>query len=215
MLDLGLIVFNSLDFSVYLTKRQKEILDYVNKHVDENGYAPTLKEIGARFGLSSPATVYNHIELLIQKGYLKKTPHQGRGIELVDGDPVRTIEVPVLGQISVARLIHATGAGETVNLPPDFITRKAIYALRVLGNSMVNEQVCDGDLIILEDRKTPEDGEMVLASLEDKKVFLRKHYFAGQRTRLQPTNPAGDSWLVDNERVRVQGVVAGLMRRYR
>ncbi|MEC7900197.1 MAG: transcriptional repressor LexA [Acidobacteriota bacterium] len=200
---------------MYLTKRQKEILDYINRYVDENGYAPTLKEIGTGFGLSSPATVYNHIELLVQKGYLKKTPHQGRGIELVDGDPVRTIEVPILGQISAARIIQATTAGETVNLPPDFITRKAIYALRVLGNSLANEHVCDGDLIIVEDRTTAEDGEMVLASLEDKKVFLRKHYLEGQRTRFQPTNPAGDSWLVDKERVRVQGVVAGLMRRYR
>ncbi|MEC8944492.1 MAG: transcriptional repressor LexA [Acidobacteriota bacterium] len=200
---------------MYLTKRQKEILDYINRYVDENGYAPTLKEIGTGFGLSSPATVYNHIELLVQKGYLKKTPHQGRGIELVDGDPVRTIEVPILGQISAARIIQATTAGETVNLPPDFITRKAIYALRVLGNSLANEHVCDGDLIIVEDRTTAEDGEMVLASLEDKKVFLRKHYLEGQRTRFQPTNPAGASWLVDKERVRVQGVVAGLMRRYR
>ena len=199
---------------MYLTKRQKEILDYINRYVDENGYAPTLKEIGTGFGLSSPATVYNHIELLVQKGYLKKTPHQGRGIELVDGDPVRTIEVPILGQISAARIIQATTAGETVNLPPDFNTRKAIYALRVLGNSLANEHVCDGDLIIVEDRTTAEDGEMVLASLEDKKVFLRKYYLEGQRVRLQPTNPAGDSWLVDRERVRVQGIVAGLMRRY-
>ena len=199
---------------MYLTKRQKEVLDYVNRYVDDNGYAPTLKEIGTQFGLSSPATAYNHIELLVQKGYLRKTPHQGRGIELVDGDPVRTIEVPILGQISAARLIQATNTGETVNLSPDFISRKAIYALWVRGNSMLDEQVGDGDLIILEDRTTPEDSEMVLASLEDKKVFLRKYYLEGQRARLQPTNPAGDSWLVDRERVRVQGIVAGLMRRY-
>ena len=199
---------------MYLTRRQKEILDYVNKHVDDNGYAPTLKEIGAWFGLSSPATVYNHIELLVQKGYLRKTPHQGRGIELVDGEPARTVEIPVLGQISAARLIQATTSGEIVNLPPDFVTRKAIYALRVRGNSMIDEQVCDNDLIIVEDRTTPENGEMVLALLEDKNVFLRKYYPEGQRVRLQPTNSAADAWLVDKEAVRVRGVVVGLMRRY-
>ena len=199
---------------MYLTRRQKEILDYVNKHVDDNGYAPTLKEIGAWFGLSSPATVYNHIELLVQKGYLRKTPHQGRGIELVDGEPVRTVEIPVLGQISAARLIQATTPGEIVNLPPDFVTRKAIYALRVRGNSMIDEQVCDNDLIIVEDRTTPEGGELVLALLEDKNVFLRKYYPEGQRVRLQPTNSAADAWLVDKEAVRVRGVVVGLMRRY-
>lgn len=199
---------------MYLTRRQKEILDYVNKHVDDNGYAPTLKEIGTWFGLSSPATVYNHIELLVQKGYLRKTPHQGRGIELVDGEPARTVEIPVLGQISAARLIQATTSGEIVNLPPDFVTRKAIYALRVRGNSMIDEQVCDNDLIIVEDRTTPEDGELVLALLEDKNVFLRKYYPEGQRVRLQPTNSAADAWLVDKEAVRVRGVVVGLMRRY-
>ena len=199
---------------MYLTRRQKEILDYVNKHVDDNGYAPTLKEIGAWFGLSSPATVYNHIELLVQKGYLRKTPHQGRGIELVDGEPARTVEIPVLGQISAARLIQATTPGEIVNLPPNFVTRKAIYALRVRGNSMIDEQVCDNDLIIVEDRTTPEDGELVLALLEDKNVFLRKYYPEGQKVRLQPTNPAADAWLVDKEAVRVRGVVVGLMRRY-
>ena len=199
---------------MYLTRRQKEILDYVNKHVDDNGYAPTLKEIGTWFGLSSPATVYNHIELLVQKGYLRKTPHQGRGIELVDGEPARTVEIPVLGQISAARLIQATTSGEIVNLPPDFVTRKAIYALRVRGNSMIDEQVCDNDLIIVEDRTTPENGEMVLALLEDKNVFLRKYYPEGQRVRLQPTNSAADAWLVDKEAVRVRGVVVGLMRRY-
>ena len=199
---------------MYLTRRQKEILDYVNKHVDDNGYAPTLKEIGTWFGLSSPATVYNHIELLVQKGYLRKTPHQGRGIELVDGEPARTVEIPVLGQISAARLIQATTSGEIVNLPPNFVTRKAIYALRVRGNSMIDEQVCDNDLIIVEDRTTPEDGELVLALLEDKNVFLRKYYPEGQRVRLQPTNSAADAWLVDKEAVRVRGVVVGLMRRY-
>ena len=199
---------------MYLTRRQKEILDYVNKHVDDNGYAPTLKEIGTWFGLSSPATVNNHIELLVQKGYLRKTPHQGRGIELVDGEPARTVEIPVLGQISAARLIQATTSGEIVNLPPDFVTRKAIYALRVRGNSMIDEQVCDNDLIIVEDRTTPEDGELVLALLEDKNVFLRKYYPEGQRVRLQPTNSAADAWLVDKEAVRVRGVVVGLMRRY-
>lgn len=199
---------------MYLTRRQKEILDYVNKHVDDNGYAPTLKEIGTWFGLSSPATVYNHIELLVQKGYLRKTPHQGRGIELVDGEPARTVEIPVLGQISAARLIQATTPGEIVNLPPNFVTRKAIYALRVRGNSMIDEQVCDNDLIIVEDRATPEDGEMVLALLEDKNVFLRKYYPEGQRVRLQPTNSAADAWLVDKEAVHVRGVVVGLMRRY-
>ena len=215
MLDLAHIGLHLLRTTMYLTKRQKEILDYVAKHVEENGYAPTLQEIGSHFGLSSPATVYNHIELLARKGYLRKTPHQGRGIELVDPEPARTIEVPLLGQISAGRPIQAVANGETVNLPPDFVARKPIYALRVLGNSMLNEQICNGDLIIVEDRTVAKDGEMILALLEGERVILRKRYLEGGKIRLQPANPAAEPWLVAKEDVRVKGVVVGVMRRYR
>jgi len=121
-----------------LTKRQKEILEFVRGQVLARGYAPTLQEIGTEFGLSSPATVYKHIEQLVQKGYLRKTPHQGRGIELVDPEPLRTVEVPLLGQVATGRPIEAIADGEMVNVPPDFVGRSPTYALRVRGNSMTD-----------------------------------------------------------------------------
>ena len=200
---------------MYLTKRQKEILDFVREHVEHNGYAPTLQEIGLRFGLSSPATVYKHIEQLVHKGYLRKAPHQGRGIQLVDPEPVRTIEVPLLGQIAAGRPIEAIPEAETVNLPPDFVGRKPTYVLRVRGNSMIDEQIRDGDLVIVEDRTTAENGETIIALLEGEEVTLKKLYREGGKIRLQPANPAVEPLTVAEEDLRVQGVVVGVMRRYR
>ncbi len=200
---------------MYLTKRQKEILDYVREHVERHGYAPTLQEIGARFGLSSPATVYKHVEQLVQKGYLRKAPHQGRGIQLVDPEPVRTVEVPLLGQVSAGRPIEAIAETETVNLPPDFVGRKPTYVLRVRGSSMIDEQIRDGDYVIVEDRTSAENGETVIALLRGEEGTLKKFYRQGERIRLQPANPAIEPLFLAEEEVRIQGVVVGIMRRYR
>jgi len=200
---------------VYLTRRQKEVLDFVGQHVGQHGYAPTLQEIGSRFGLSSPATVYKHVEQLVQKGYLRKAPHQGRGIELIDPEPVRTIEVPLLGQMVAGRPIEALTSAETLNLPPDFIGRKPTYALRVRGNSLIDEQIRDGDLVIVEDRATPENGETVIAVLHGEQVTLKKFFREGSMIRLQPANPTSEPLLVDEADVRIRGVVIGVIRRYR
>jgi repressor LexA len=200
---------------MYLTKRQKEILDFVREHVGGHGYAPTLQEIGSRFGLSSPATVYKHIEQLVRKGYLRKAPHQGRGIQLVDPEPVRTVEVPLLGQLATGRPIEALANPETINLPPDFVGRKPTYALRVRGNSMIDEQIRDGDLVIVEDRSTAQTGETVIALLPGEKITLKKFLREGSVIRLQPSNPTIEPLFVDEADVRIQGVVIGIMRRYR
>ncbi len=200
---------------MYLTKRQKEILDFIREHVGEHGYAPTLQEIGSRFGLSSPATVYKHVEQLVQKGYLRKAPHQGRGIQLVDPEPVRTVEVPLLGQLTAGRPIQPVANPETVNLPPDFVGRKPTYALRVRGNSLIGEQIRDGDIVIVEDRTTAETGETVIALLPGEKVTLKKFLREGSVIRLQPANPTIEPLFVDEADVRIQGVVIGIMRRYR
>lgn len=201
--------------NLYLTKRQKEILDFVREHVGRHGYAPTLQEIGARFGLSSPATVYKHVEQLVLKGYLRKAPHQGRGIQLVDPEPVRTVEVPVLGQVAAGRAIEAMVEPESVNLPPDLVGRKPTYVLRVRGNSMIDEQIRDGDLIVVEDRTTKVDnGETVIALIRGEQATLRKLYRDGAMIRLQPTNPTIEPLFIDENHVRIQGVVLGLIRRY-
>lgn len=200
---------------MYLTKRQKEILDFVREEVARQGYAPTLQEIGSRFGLSSAATVYKHVERLVQKGYLRKAPHQRRGIQLVDPEPVRTVEVPLLGQIAAGRPIQAVASPETINLPPDFVGRKPTYVLRVRGNSLLDEQIRDGDLVIVEDRSTVETGETVIALLPGQEVILRKFLREGSMVRLQPTNPTIEPLFIEEANLRIHGVVVGIMRRYR
>lgn len=200
---------------MYLTKRQKEILDFVREHVERHGYAPTLQEIGARFGLSSPATVYKHVEQLVNKGYLRKAPHQGRGIQLVDPEPVRTVEVPLLGQVAAGRPIEAVVEPETINLPPDFVGRKPTYVLRVRGNSMIEEHIRDGDLVVVEDRAAADNGETVIALLRGEEATLKKYYRDGRMIRLQPANPTIEPLFMDESDVRIQGIVVGLLRRYR
>jgi len=200
---------------MYLTKRQKEILDYVCEYLDAHGYAPTLHEIGERFGLSSPATVYKHVEQLVQKGYLRKAAHQGRGIELVDPEPVRTIEVPLLGQVAAGRPIEATTETRMLNIPPDFVGHRPTYALRVRGNSLIDEHIRDGDFLIVEDRSTADNGETVIALLAGEDVTLKKYYREGTSIRLQPANAAIEPLSVDEDDVRIRGVVVGVMRRYR
>ena len=200
---------------MYLTKRQKEILDFIREYLDEEGYAPTLQEIGASFGLSSPATVYKHVEQLVQKGYLRKAPHQGRGIQLVDPEPIRTIEVPLLGQVAAGGPIEAVADPEMINLPPEFVGRRPTYVLRVRGNSMIEEQIRDGDYVIVEDRSTAENGETVIALLSEENATLKKYFREGPLIRLQPANPAMEPLIVSEEEVRIQGIVIGVMRRYR
>jgi repressor LexA len=187
----------------------------VREQVGRNGYAPTLQEIGNRFGLSSPATVYKHVEQLVQKGYLRKAPHQGRGIELVDPEPVRTVEVPLLGQIAAGRPIEALPRPESLYLPPDLVGRRPTYAWRVRGNSMNDEQIRDGDSVIIEDRTAVEDGETVIVLLPGGNVALRKVYRQDGLIRLQPGNPAIEPLLLTEGDVRIKGVVIAVIRRYR
>lgn len=200
---------------MYLTKRQKEILDFVREHVGERGYAPTLQEIGDRFGLSSPATVYKHVEQLVKKGYLRKAPHQGRGIQLVDPEPVRTVEVPLLGQVAAGRSIEAMVEPETINLSPDLVGLKPTYALRARGNSLVDEHIRDGDVIIVEDRTAAEDGETVIALLRGERATIKRFHRNGPMIRLQPANPTIEPLFVAEREVRIHGIVIGLIRRLR
>lgn len=200
--------------TLYLTKRQKQIYDFVRDHIQEHGYAPTLKEIGDEFGLSSPATVYKHVEQLVQKGYLRKAAHQGRGLELVDPEPVRTVEVPLLGQVSAGRPIEAVADPEMVNLPPDLVGSHPTYVLRVRGNSMIDEHVRDGDFVVVEDRSAARNGETVIALLDGDGLTMKRFFRDGPYVRLQPSNPALEPIYVSEERLRIQGIVLGVLRHY-
>ena len=198
-----------------LTKRQREILDYLNEFIEQHGYAPSLEEIGRRFGLSSLATVHKHLTNLQDKGFIRRAWNRSRSVELV---PTRmggqAIDLPLLGYVAAGTPIEAVVSAETVTVPEDLVGTRDTYALRVRGNSMIDEQIRDGDLVVVEDRQTVHNGEMVIALLEGFEVTLKKFYRENGRIRLQPANDAVPPILVEADKVQVQGVVVGMLRRY-
>ncbi len=198
-----------------LTKRQREILDYLSDFIDQHGYAPSLEEIGRRFGLSSLATVHKHLTNLQDKGFIRRAWNRSRSVELV---PTRmggrALDLPLLGYVAAGAPIEAVVSNETVTVPEDLVGTRDTYALRVRGNSMIDEQIRDGDLVVVEDRQTAQNGEMVIALLEGAEVTLKKFYRENGHIRLQPANEAIAPLIVAADAVQVQGVVVGVMRRY-
>ncbi len=203
---------------MHLTRRQKEILDFVSRHIEKKGYAPTIEEIGEQFGLSSLATVHKHLTNLQNKGVIRRLSNRSRAMELVPSDvKVRAVEVPLLGRVAAGTPIEAItdGERETIWVPEDMLGRQDTYVLQVKGDSMIDEQIRDGDYVIVESRKTARDGEMVIALLEGERATLKKLYHEGPGViRLQPANPQVKPILVDAEDVTVQGVVIGILRKY-
>ena len=198
-----------------LTKRQREILDYLQDFIQQHGYAPSLEEIGRRFGLSSLATVHKHLTNLQEKGFIKRAWNRSRSVEMVPtSSGGRSIDLPLLGYVAAGVPIEAVATSETIAVPEDLVGRRDTYVLRVRGNSMIDEQIRDGDYVIVEDRRSADNGEMVIAMLHGTDVTLKKLYREQGRIRLQPANPAMQPILVAPDDVQVQGVVVGVMRRY-
>ncbi len=198
-----------------LTKRQREILDYLGEFIEQHGYAPSLEEIGRRFGLSSLATVHKHLTNLQDKGFIRRTWNRSRSIELVRASMGgHALDLPLLGYVAAGAPIEAVVSDETVTVPEDLVGTRDTYVLRVRGNSMIDEQIRDGDLVVVEDRQTAQDGEMVIALLEGADVTLKKFYRENDHIRLQPANDAVAPIIVRTDKVQVQGVVVGVMRRY-
>jgi repressor LexA len=198
-----------------LTKRQREILDYLNDFIQQHGYAPSLEEIGRRFGLSSLATVHKHLTNLQDKGFIKRAWNRSRSVELMPTRAGgRAVELPMLGYVAAGAPIDAIAGSETIAVPEDLVGRRDTYVLRVRGDSMIDEQIRDGDFVVVEDRKTAENGEMVIALIGGTEATLKKFYREGGRIRLQPANPAVQPIVVDPANVQIQGVVVGVMRKY-
>jgi repressor LexA len=199
-----------------LTKRQREILDYLTEFIQKNGYAPSLEEIGKRFGLSSLATVHKHLTNLQDKGFIKRAWNRSRSVEMVPTrNGSRAVELPLLGYVAAGLPIEAIASSETIGVPEDFVGKRDTYVLRVRGDSMIDEQIRDGDFVVVEDRKTADNGEMVIALLRGTDVTLKTFFRepAG-RIRLQPANQAMQPIYAQADEVQIQGVVVGVMRKY-
>lgn len=199
-----------------LTKKQRELFDYLRDCIDENGYAPSYDEIAEHFGYSSLATVHEHLTNLVQKGYIRKNYNRSRALELVPEDNTeRAVVLPLLGQVAAGLPIDAIPDRETLSVPQDLVRPGRNYVLKVRGNSMIDEQIRDGDFIVVNSRPTADDGEMVVALVGGDSATVKKFYREGDgRVRLQPANPSMLPMFFEARDVEVQGVVVGVIRRY-
>ena len=200
---------------MHLTKRQKEIFDFICDYLGREGYAPSLEEIGEQFGLSSVATVHKHVQNLVEKGLLRKAWNRSRSIEVVDRSSAsQPVAVPLLGSVAAGVPIEAVATPDSIEVPAEMVGSRECYALRVRGDSMIEDHICDGDVVVLERREVPRDGETVVALIDREECTLKKIYRDGGKVRLVPANKALRPLEVPAESVSVQGVVIGLLRRY-
>ena len=200
----------------YLTERQRDVLAFIADELDRNGVAPTLREISERFGFASTASAQKHIALLERKGFLRREKHQKRGLVLANKatGTETAAELPLLGLVAAGSPIESLPDPEPVAVPPDFVRSGDNFVLRVSGESMIDDGIHDGDLVVVQRTEEANDGDMVVA-LVDGEVTLKRIFRQGTSTvRLQPSNVAMAPILADAESVRVQGIVVGLLRRY-
>ena len=211
----------------YLTERQRDILNFIRDFQKSRGIAPTHREICDHFGFSSYGTVYKHLSLLEKKGLIRRDWNQKRGVELVDqpekrdslparqdtGAGAAVRELPLFGYIAAGKPLDVDVSDETIAVPEHLTTRGENYVLKVRGDSMVDDGILDGDLVIISRRELADNGEMVVANVSGE-VTLKRLYREGDRVRLQPANSMMNPIYAAARDVAVQGVVVGLMRRF-
>lgn len=199
-----------------LTKKQNDVLDYLKKSIAKNGFPPTVREIGAALGVSSPATTHAHLNTLENKGYIKKVGSKNRAIELLvknEYEKEDIVDVPLLGKVTAGNPIEA------IEMPDEFFTlptylipeKKEVFTLRVDGESMINAGIHDGDIIIVQKQQTANNGEIVVAMNADNEVTLKTFYKENGYFRLQPENDTMDPIILD--KVSIIGKAIGLYRK--
>ena len=198
-----------------LTRRQREIFDFVTGFVDEHGYSPSLEEIGAHFGLRSVATVHKHVQHLVEKGLLRKAWNRSRSVEPVARPDGEAAELPLLGVVAAGNPIEAIEDNEWVGIPPEMAGRPGErFVLRVRGESMIEDMIADGDLVVVESRNEARDGETVVALVRGSDATLKRFYRRGEQVHLVPANASMDTIEVPADEVEIRGVLRGLLRSY-
>jgi repressor LexA len=198
-------------------KKQRQILDFINQHIQLYGSAPTLRQIADAIGVSSLATVHEHLTALEDKRLIKRRKGKTRAIELLQKDidiSDRGMEVPILGFIAAGAPIEPyTDPNASFSIPSTFTTgKKRVYVLQVKGESMIEEQIRDGDFVVVEQTESANNGEIVVALLDNGMATLKRFFKEATRIRLEPANSTMSPIFVRN--VTIQGKVVGLIRRY-
>lgn len=199
-------------------KRQRQILEFIQQFVQAHGYAPTLKQIAEAMNLSSLATVHEHLTTLEAKGLLKRKPGRTRSIQLVESDVdflnEHTIQVPILGFIRAGAPVEPyTDPNASISIAPSFTSgKKRVYVLQVRGDSMIEDQIRDGDYVVIEETEEAHNGDIVVALLDNGTATLKRFFKEATRIRLEPANATMSPIFVKN--VTIQGRVVGLIRKF-
>lgn len=201
-----------------VTAKQKRIFDFIRGYIESNQEPPTIAEIGRKFEMRSSASVHAVLRTLEREGLIKRTPNVSRGIQIVqqsESNGEEDNEVPLLGTVAAGQPIEAILTHDTVSVPKNLRGRGRTFALRVRGDSMVGENIEDGDIIIVASQQTAENGQLVIARIDGDYATVKKFYLEPDFIRLEPANPKFKTILVDTpERIQIQGVVKGLIRKY-
>jgi len=203
---------------VPLTKQQREILTYLETYIQDQGYAPSFEEIAERFQFASLATVHEHLTNLERKGYIRRHYNESRSVEVLPEVGVAgATEIPLLGKVAAGLPIESLMHQETLAVPDAMLPRRGgpNYALRVSGDSMIDEHIKDGDYVVVNGRQSAENGEMVIALLNGSEATVKTFYREpGGWVRLQPANQAYPPMRYQENDLLIQGVVVGVIRKY-
>jgi repressor LexA len=200
-----------------LTPRQTDVVVAIRNYRHLHGYSPTMQELADQLG-TSKVTIFEHVGALEKKRILRRNKHKARSLEIVSDellpDEDRSTKLPLLGNIAAGSPIEAVENREEIDLEQLFRSSAGVYVLRVRGESMIEDHLCDGDYVVIERRETARNGEQVVALLDSGEATLKRFYREGDRIRLQPANSTMEPRFVDAERCKVQGVVIGVLRSY-
>jgi repressor LexA len=201
-----------------VTPRQRQIYEFISRHIEAHKLPPTIAEIGRHFKMSSSASVHSILSALEREGLIRKIPNVSRGIELLKQESAGggdSDDIPLLGMVAAGQPIEAILSHETVPVPRDMIGRGRMFALRVRGESMIDENIQDGDIIIVASQLTAENGQVVVALIDGNYATVKKFYREPDFIRLEPANPQFKPIFIKTpERIQIQGVVRGLIRKY-
>lgn len=202
-----------------LTKRQKEILDFVTQYIELHGYAPSYREIAESFKMGSVATVAEHIDNLVTKGLLQKGDNEARSLQLIkpgDFEDDRSVGLQILGLIAAGQPIETLeGHTETLEVPPFMVGRRHSYVLQVKGDSMIEDGILNGDYVVIQEKEVPSNGEVVVALVGGGEATLKRYYKEKDHIRLQPANSSMDPIIIEpGTQIDIQGTVIGVIRKY-
>jgi repressor LexA len=199
-----------------VTARQRQVFEFISRFIEVHKQPPTIAEIGRHFKMSSSASVHNIISALEREGLITKIPNVSRGIEIVKQENTTDeSEIPLLGRVAAGQPIEAILSHETIAVPRDLTGRGRMYALRVRGDSMIEENIQDDDIIIVSAQQTAENGQVVVALIDGNYATVKKFYREPDFIRLEPANPQFKPIFIKTpERIQIQGIVRGLIRKY-